>query len=116
MKVLVTGMPVFREKARSSWPAFPRTAPLPARIKGWRDFSIKSAAVFKDWWSGEGRRARTVDSGSWLISMPITSSGSSMWQAPGFSACAILKAFRTISGITEARSTREFHFVSGSKQ
>ena len=37
-----------------------------------------------------------------------------MWVGPGFSSCATRNALRTISGIAPTRSTRWFHFVTGS--
>ena len=37
-----------------------------------------------------------------------------MWVGPGFSSWAMRNALRTISGIASARSTRVFHFVTGS--
>ena len=41
-------------------------------------------------------------------------SGSSMWVGPGFSSWATRNALRTISGMASTRSTRWFHFVTGS--
>ena len=37
-----------------------------------------------------------------------------MWVGPGFSSVATRNALRTISGIASTRSTRVFHFVTGS--
>jgi hypothetical protein len=65
--------------------------------------------------SGDGRRARSVDSGSPSTISPATSSGTSTWHAPGFSASASLNALRMTSGITSGISVRVFHFVIGRK-
>ena len=37
-----------------------------------------------------------------------------MWVGPGFSRVATRNALRTISGMASMRSTRVFHFVTGS--
>ncbi len=63
--------------------------------------------------SGEGRRARSVDSGVASAASSATSSGTSMWQAPGFSDSASLKALRMTSGMTAETSRRVFHLVRG---
>src|SRR5438105_2128974 len=65
--------------------------------------------------SGDGRRGRLVASGAAPASTvsSATSSGSSRWQAPGFSVSATLNAFRTASATTEATSSRVFHLVIG---
>ncbi len=75
--------------------------------------SIRRAADCSAGRSGEGRRGRSVDRGSPSAGSSATSSGTSTWQAPGFSASAILKALRMTSGITTGISARVFHLVSG---
>ena len=75
--------------------------------------SMRRAADWSAWRSGDGRRGRSVESGSPSAVSSATSSGTSMWQAPGFSASATLKALRMTSGITTGISARVFHLVSG---
>jgi hypothetical protein len=43
----------------------------------------------------------------------MTSSGNSMWVAPGFCAWATLNALRTTSGMIRGLLSRAFHFVIG---
>ena len=113
MKVLTTGMPWARDSSRSSLAALPRITPLPAKMSGNDAASMRRAADCRAWRSGDGRRGRSVDSGSPSAGSSATSSGTSTWQAPGFSASATLKALRMTSGITTGISARVFHFVSG---
>jgi hypothetical protein len=87
--------------------------PLPARISGRAASSITSAARASEGRSGDGRRGLAGASGSPSASSPATSSGSSRWQAPGFSSCARLNALRTASATTAPVSMRAFHFVNG---
>ena len=89
--------------------------PLPAKSSGFFARSISSAARRSAGRSGEGRRGRIVASGTEPSSTvsSATSSGSSRWHAPGFSASATLNALRTASGMIEAISSRVFHFVIG---
>src|SRR4051794_10556344 len=57
------------------------------------------------------RRWATVRRG---MSVAAMSSGISMCVRPGFSSVATRDALRTISGMAAIRSTRVFHFVTGS--
>ena len=70
----------------------------------WRTFSA----------GGAGGSARWTSSGclSW-ISLPAMFSGKSMKLTPGFSASAILKALRTISGITSGSRIWTLYLVIG---
>jgi hypothetical protein len=52
-------------------------------------------------------------SGTASTGSAMTSSGSSMWVAPGFCACETLNALRTTSGMMCAEYRRVFHFVTG---
>ena len=113
MKVFTTGMPWRRANARSSPEAPPRITPLPAKISGKEAASRSWAAACSAGRSGDGRRARSVDSGVPSAGSSATSSGTSMWHAPGFSVSASLKALRMTSGITAETSSRVFHLVSG---
>src|SRR5206468_3044618 len=113
MNVCTTGMPWPRASARSSSEARPRMTPLPAKISGNDAASISRAAVSSARWSGDGRRVRSAESAAPSADSSATSSGTSTWQAPGFSDSASLKALRMISGITAPVSTRVFHFVNG---
>ena len=63
--------------------------------------------------SGEGRRVRSVDKGVPSAVSSATSSGTSMWHAPGFSDSASLNALRITSGTTAETSSRVFHLVRG---
>ena len=63
----------------------PRTTPLPASATGLIAPRIRSAALSSSRAAGSGRAWRRRGSGSASISAAITSSGSSMWVAPGFS-------------------------------
>lgn len=65
--------------------------------------------------SGEERLICTHGSGCPLVSSAATSSGTSRCVDPGFSACAVLKTFLTISGVPDAFSKRAFHLVMGLK-
>ncbi len=99
MKVFTTGMPVFCARRRSCSDARFRTAPLPARITGFFASAMMSTAALTALWSAAGRRVlRTVSGSIASISRSAMSSGSSMTQAPGFSASATLNALRMTSG------------------
>ena len=52
-------------------------------------------------------------SGEPVITLSITSSGSSRWVAPGFSEAAMLNALRTASGTMRGWCRRVFHLVMG---
>ena len=115
MKVSATGMPVARLNSRSAGAAPPRMTPLPARATGLIAPRTRSAACRSSRAPGSGRR--TGRRGSGLVassaSMAMTSSGSSTCVAPGFSASATLKAFRTTSGMMAGSDRRAFHLVMG---
>ena len=99
MKVSATGMPVARTNSRSAGVAPPRTTPLPASATGLMAPRIRSAALSSSRACGSGWTGLRRGSGAASISAAITSSGSSMWVAPGFSASATLNALRTTSGM-----------------
>ena len=109
MKVSATGMPVARTNSRSAGAALARITPLPASATGCTAPRTRSAARSSSRAGGSGCTERLRGSGSASISAAITSSGSSMCVAPGFSASATLKALRTTSGMiaasARARST-----------
>jgi hypothetical protein len=113
MNVSATGMPVACTNWRSAAVAPARTVPLPASTTGLLALPITSAAFISSraWGSGAGalRRGR----GAASISFSITSSGSSMWVAPGLPPSATLKALRTTSGMIRGSLTRAFHLVIG---
>ena len=113
MKVLTTGMPWARDSSRSSLAALPRITPLPAKMSGKDAASMRRAADWRACRSGDGRRGRSGRQRLALGRSSATSSGTSMWQAPGFSASATLKALRITSGMTTGISARVFHLVSG---
>ena len=48
-----------------------------------------------------------------VAAVPMMSSGSSRWVAPGFSAAAMLNALRTASGTMRGWWMRVFHLVMG---
>jgi len=77
MKVLTTGMPWARASARSSLEARPRITPLPAKMSGNDAPSMRRAAARSAVRSGDGRRARSVESGSPSEASSATSSGTS---------------------------------------
>ena len=52
-------------------------------------------------------------SGAPVTAVSMTSSGSSRWVAPGFSAAAMLNALRTASGTMRGWWSRVFHLVMG---
>ena len=87
--------------------------PLPASTTGLIAPRIRSAALSSSRAWGSGRGALRRGSGAASISASITSSGSSMWVAPGFSPSATLNALRTTSGMMFASEMRAFHFVIG---
>lgn len=87
--------------------------PVAREMRGKDASSMSWAAACRAARSGEGRRARSVDKGWPSAVSSATSSGTSMWQAPGFSDSASLKALRITSGATAAVSRRVFHLVSG---
>ena len=74
---------------------------------------MMSAALSSSRAAGSGCTRRRRGSGSASISAAITSSGSSMCVAPGFSSSATLKALRTTSGMIAASERRAFHLVIG---
>ncbi len=113
MKVSATGMPVARTNSRSAATAPVRTTPLPARATGCTALRITSAARSSSRAAGSGGTSRRRGSGSASISAAITSSGSSMCVAPGFSFSATLKALRTTSGMIAGSERRAFHLVIG---
>ena len=113
MKVSATGMPVARTNSRSAGAAFARTTPLPASATGRTAPRISSAALSSSRAAGSETTGRRRGSGSSSTSAAITSSGSSMWVAPGFSPSATLKALRTTSGMIAGSVTRAFHLVIG---
>ena len=99
MKVLTTPMPVFLTNSRSCLLARRRIVPLPARMIGRLAVRIISQARSTILSSGTGRRNLRTSIGSVVASRSAMSSGSSMWQAPGFSVRARRTALRTISGM-----------------
>src|SRR5712691_8401950 len=113
MNVVTTGICARSASTVRSLDAQPRMTPFPARIRGCSARLMMSAARASDGRSGEGRRGRSARSGSPSAGPWATSSGSSRWQAPGFSSWARLNAFRTASATTAPVSMRAFHFVNG---
>src|SRR3954449_7547488 len=113
MKVSATGMPVARTNSRSAGAAPARTAPLPASATGFSAPRIRSAARSSSRAAGSGCTGLRRGSGPASTSDAITSSGSSMCVAPGFSDSATLNALRTTSGMIAASARRAFHFVIG---
>ena len=113
MNVSATGMPVERTNSRRAGAALPRITPLPASATGLMAPRTRSAALSSSRAAGSGRAWRRRGSGSASTSAAITSSGSSMWVEPGFSASASLKALRTTSGMIAASERRAFHLVIG---
>ena len=114
MNVSATGMPVARTNSRSAGAAPARTTPLPASATGLIAPRIRSAARSSSRAAGSGgtglrarQRLRRRSAAA------ITSSGSSMCVAPGFSASATLNALRTTSGMIAASDRRAFHLVIG---
>ena len=100
MNVSATGMPVARANSRSAGAAPARTTPLPASATGLIAPRIRSAASQQLARAGLGRaRGARRGSGSASSCSAITSSGSSMCVAPGFSDSATLNALRTTSGM-----------------
>ena len=113
MNVSATGIPVARTNSRSAGAALARITPLPASATGRTAPRTRSAARSSSRAGGSGRTARLRGSGPPSISVAITSSGSSMCVAPGFSPSATLNALRTTSGMISASCTRAFHLVIG---
>ena len=113
MNVSATGMPVARTNSRSAAVAPVRMTPLPASATGCTAPRTSSAAFSSSRAAGSGAAWRRRGSGSPSVSAAITSSGSSMWVAPGFSASATLNALRTTSGMIAGSDRRAFHFVIG---
>ena len=113
MKVSATGIPVARQNSRSAGAAPPRTTPLPASATGLSAPRIRSAAFSSSRAAGSGWTGLRRGSGSASSSSAMTSSGSSMCVAPGFSVSAVLNALRTTSGMMFASEMRAFHFVIG---
>jgi len=117
MKVCTTGMFSARANRRTASWARRRTTPLPARMRGRRAARIAWIARFTCALSGSGINGawtrNGVSSARSSTCEAATSSGSSRWVAPGFSVCATLKAFRTASGMMDARAICACHFVTG---
>ena len=113
MKVLTTGMPCRRENSRSAAeaPAADHAIAGEDQREGGRldelSGGVERGAIRR------GRRVRSVDRGVPSAVSSATSSGTSMWQAPGFSDSASLNALRKTSGTTAETSRRVFHLVSG---
>ena len=101
MKVFTTGMPWRRENSRSSLGGVAADHAIAGKDeregRGLDELARRPARAGR---SGEGRRARSVDSGVPSAVSSATSSGTSMWQAPGFSDSASLNALRMTSGTT----------------
>ena len=113
MNVSATGMPVARTNSRSAGVAPPRTTPLPASATGLSAPRTMSAALSSSRACGSASGVRRRGSGAASICASITSSGSSMCVAPGFSPSATLNALRTTSGMMLASDRRAFHLVIG---
>ncbi len=116
MNVAATGTWSPRANARSAPDAFRRSTPFPASTSGRSEEAIRSAAWAIASSVGSGKYVRPGRSGRASAGTAVAArfSGSSMWVGPGFSRAATRNAFRTISGIASTRSTRVFHFVTGS--
>ena len=113
MNVSATATPVARLNSRSAGAAPARTTPLPASATGLIALRMRSAALSSSRAPGSGMTGRRRGSGSASTSAAMTSSGSSMCVAPGFSDSATLNALRTTSGMISGLWSRVFHFVSG---
>ena len=113
MNVSATGMPVERTNSRIAGAAPARTTPLPASATGFSAPRMMSAARSNSRAAGSGWTGLRRGSGSASTSIAMTSSGSSMWVAPGFSDSATLNALRTTSGMIAGSMSRAFHFVIG---
>lgn len=92
-------------------------APAHTRITGDTAFSSCFIRRAIDFLSGTDllclRTHRSVKANSFLTSSPAISSGSSICTAPGFSSCAIRKAFSKIYGTLSHETTLVANFVIG---
>ena len=90
----------------------------PVPVEEWLRPQARFAHLFRPGAEGllaeiQRRRGRWAERGAPSAASRATSSGTSTWQAPGFSDSASLNALRITSGITAPVSTRVFHLVSG---
>ena len=113
MNVSATPIPVARANSRSAGAAPARRTPLPASTTGLAAPHTSSTARTSSRAAGSGWTGARCASGVASSGAAMTSSGSSRCVAPGFSASATLKAFRTTSGMLSGSATRAFHFVIG---
>ena len=113
MKVVITCSPVWSQKARSAGAASWRTTPLPASTTGRLAPMMISAARSRLTGSASIIASGPCGSGAPVAAVPMMSSGSSRWVAPGFSAAAMLNALRTASGTMRGWWMRVFHLVMG---
>ena len=87
------------ELAQRRAPPWRGSRRCPASATGRTAPRMMSAARSSSRAGGSGSTARLRGSGAPSISVAMTSSGSSMWVAPGFSLSATLNALRTTSGM-----------------
>ena len=88
-------------------------APLPARMIGFFAAAMRSQACWIALWSAAARRVLCGAIAPPSTGCFATSSGSSMMQAPGFSASAVLNALRITSGIVLALRIECAHLLIG---
>ena len=114
--VLITGIFSLVANSVSSFAAWPRTTPLPARITGffaWKIMPAASCTVSSSAYSFGAIFFRSGFSPS-ETGIFATFTGISMCVAPGFSLSAYLNARRTISPTVSGRTTILVRFVIGS--